>query len=166
MIKSCGKLSEIVRENIGVNQGAITSPFLFKEYISDLKIYLDEYTGISIGDEIIVHELWADDLYLVADNFTHSQMQLDGLGKFCAPNHMIANEIKTKVMVYGNIKETDNVDLTLNGKIIEKVDSYKSLGNVLNSIRTMRENMFKLTPGYLNCYARQAIFGMKCKLKI
>ena len=96
-IKSNGKLSEPINESAGVNQGGITSPFLFREYISDIKSYLDEYTGVCVTNEIIIHKLWADDLYLVADNPKNSQKQLDGLGKFCIKNHMIANVKKNKV---------------------------------------------------------------------
>ena len=33
-IKHNGKISDIIHENIGVNQGGVTSPFLFKEYLS------------------------------------------------------------------------------------------------------------------------------------
>ena len=37
----------------------MTSPFLFREYLSDLKTYIDEYTGICLTDEILLHELFA-----------------------------------------------------------------------------------------------------------
>ena len=109
-VKFCGKLSESIDESIGVNQGCVTSPFLVREYLSDLKTYIDEYTGICLTDEILLHELFADDLYLVSENTAYSQKQFDGLLKFCAPNQMLVNVIKTKFMVYGHI---DNVNIHL-----------------------------------------------------
>ena len=96
---------------------------------------------------------------------SHAQLQLEGLASFSAQNHMLPNEIKTKYMVYGNYRKTDITTLTLNGKEIERVDEYKSLGNILKTIKTNRGNIFKLTPEYLNKRARQAIFGLKKKLK-
>ena len=72
-VKFRGKTSDPVFEYIGVNQGGITSPFLFREYVSDINKYLDEYTGVCMGDEILIHKLWADDLYLVADHPDNSQ---------------------------------------------------------------------------------------------
>ena len=60
---------------------------------------------------------------MVSENFKHAQLQLNGLAKFSAANHMVANEIKTKFMVYGNCNETGNIDLFLNGKPIEKTEN-------------------------------------------
>ena len=72
-VKHNGKVSDIIPEDIGVNQGGVTSPFLFREYLADLKSYLDEFTGVCICEEIIVHGLWADDLYLLSENTSSAQ---------------------------------------------------------------------------------------------
>ena len=97
-----------------VNQGGNASPLLFRRYLSDIKEYLDEYTGICLSDNFILHMLWADDLYMVSRNPAHAQRQLDGLSRFCATNQMLANETKTKYMVFG--KETF-LSLNLNGNL-------------------------------------------------
>ena len=154
--------SEPIYEHLGVNQGSITSPFLFKEYLSDLKSYLDISTGVCVGEEILVHELWADDLYMVADNAIDSQKQLDGLSKFCSPNQMVSNSLKTKFMIYG---PSEQIKLHLNGKQLEQVEEYKSLGTILHTINTIQGDMFRLNADYLNKKARSAIFGIKQKLK-
>ena len=57
--------------------------------------------------------LWADDSYMASCNADHAQRQLGGLSKFCAPNQMVTNEIKTKYMAFRKIKD---VKLKLNGK--------------------------------------------------
>ena len=87
---------------------------------------------------------------------------MDSLAKFCAPNHMVVNEIKTKFMVYG---ASEDISLHLNGNKLDQVDRYKSLGNILNSIKTTRGDMFRYNTDYLNCRARKAVFGIKQKLK-
>ena len=128
-VKCNGEIRDPIRGNIGVNQGGNASPILFRRYLSDIKEYLDEYTGICLSDEIILHMLWADDLYMVSCNSAHAQRQLDGLSRFCATNQMLANETKTKYMVFG--KET-HFSLNLNGKVLEKVRSHKCLGNIIS----------------------------------
>ena len=65
-------------------------------------------------------------------------------------------------MTYGPIK---NVNLYLDGQQIEQVNTYKSLGTILNSVKTTRGNIFKHNPEYLNNRAKKAIFGIQKKLK-
>ena len=103
-VKYKGKISDPIHEYVGVNQGGNTSLTLFRRYLRDLKDYLDEYTGICISNEILLHMLWADDLVMVSCTPKHAQRQLDGLSKFCAPNQMIANELKTKYMFFWKIE--------------------------------------------------------------
>ena len=60
-----GYMSPGVSNNMGVNQGGNASGFLFRKYLSDLSEFLFLKHGICIGDSIIAHLLWADDLILV-----------------------------------------------------------------------------------------------------
>jgi hypothetical protein len=60
-------LSESILDNLGVNQGGNASPALFVKYLSDLSDYLVSKNGICIGDTIMMHLLWADDLVLLSD---------------------------------------------------------------------------------------------------
>ena len=161
-VKCNGEISDPIRENIGVNQGGNASPILFRRYLSDIKEYLDEYTGISLSDEIILHMLWADDLYMVSCNPAHAQRQLDGLSRFCATNQMLANETKTKYMVFG--KET-HFSLNLNGKLLEKVRSHKCLGNIISEKKPITGDIFGGNYDYLCDKARQSTFAMLSKVK-
>ena len=161
-VKYKGKISDPIHEYVGVNQGGNTSPTLFRRYLHDLKDYLDEYTGICISDEILLHMLWADDLVMVSCTPKHAQRQLDGLSKFCAPNQMVANELKTKYMVFGKLND---FSLQLNGKHIEKVSSYKYLGNIISCTRLLSGDVFKENADYLCNKARQSVFAMIGKLK-
>ena len=138
-VKCNGGISDIIWENVGVNQGGNASPILFRSYLSDIKDYLDEYKRICISNEIILHMIWANDLYMVSCNTDHAQRQLGGLSKFCAPNQMVTNEIKTKYMAFGKIED---VKLKLNGKSLEQVQSYKCLGNIISSTKTVTGDIF------------------------
>ena len=54
-VKHGGKISDKIKESCGVNQGGNASPILFKKYLQDLVCYLDEYTGVSTSEHILVH---------------------------------------------------------------------------------------------------------------
>ena len=99
-VKVDGRISLPIPNHIGVNQGENISGLLFRKYLTDL----DEYLRKEVGDTIIAHLLWEDDLILVTDSIKELQKQLDGLFNFCSDNMMIVNETKTKVMVCGSAR--------------------------------------------------------------
>ena len=106
-VKKNGRVSYTIMNNIGVNQGGVASGISPRKYRADLESYLSSAHGKCISNKIIAHLLWADDLILFSDTFRGLQIQLDGLTQFCSNNHVIVNEIKTKVMVFGNPKKTE-----------------------------------------------------------
>ena len=157
-VKHKGEISSPIKENVGVNQGGNCSPMLFRTYLADLNNYLSTYTGICVNEEIMIHRLWADDLFTVASSVSNAQKQMDGLLSFCKSNQTIVNELKTKVMMFGNTKE--ELRIKFNGTLIEHVDRYKCLGNVFNTTRTPGGDMFKQNYEYLCDRARGAIFSL------
>ena len=100
-VKRGGKLSPIILSLTGVNQDGDASGILFRKYLMDLDVYLKKEVGICIGETIVAHLLWADDLMLFSNTENGLQKQLDGLKLFCANNKMIVNETKTKLMIFG-----------------------------------------------------------------
>ena len=161
-VKHQGKISELIEEYIGVLQGGNTSPLLFNKYLFDLKDYLDNSTGVCTLEEIIVHMLWADDLFMVSTNPIHAQKQLDDMSQYTAPNQLIANEIKTKYMVFG---KSDTFTLRLNGKRIKRVKSSKCLGIIVNSVQTLKGDIFRENPEYLKDKARKSVFSFLNRMK-
>lgn len=158
-----GLLSPPIPNHIGVNQGGNASGLMFRKYLADLCDYLHKEVGVCIGNIIIAHLLWADDLILFSDTVKGLQRQLDGLYKFCCDNMMIVNELKTKVMVFGSgCKE---VCVRFNGKVLECVKQYKYVGNLVTSIRKRNEDVLRDNYKYLGGKARQAIFALFKRLK-
>ena len=160
-IKASGKLSPIIENLIGVNQGGNASGLLFRKYMADLCDYLDREFGIVIGSTILAHLLWADDLILMSDTLSGLKKQLRGLERFCAKNRMVVNALKTKIMVFGS---SEKLELQFNGIIIEHVNEYKYLGNVIRSIKQSSSDPFLLNYDYLCSQGRKAIFLAKQKL--
>ena len=158
-MKHKGEVSSPIEEKVGVNQGGNCSPMLFRrKKTADLIDYMSTYTGICVNDEIVIHRLWADDLFTVANSVSNAQKQMDGLFSFCKSNQTIVNELKTKVMVFGNPKE--ELHIKFNDTPIEHVDQCKCLGNILNTIRASAGNTFKQNYQYVYDCARGAIFSL------
>ena len=72
-----------MRDIMGVNQGGVASGLLFRKYMADLNALLNTEFGVCIGEMIIAHILWADDLILMSDTPEGLQHQVNGLFKFC-----------------------------------------------------------------------------------
>ena len=111
----------------------------------------------------MAHLLWADDLVLISDSESGLQKQLDGLSKFCSKNLMIVNELKTKVLVFGS---QTKVNIDFNGKTIEQVESYKYLGNIVNTVHSYKADAFSKNYEYLSGQSRKAMFSIKKRLKL
>ena len=69
--------------------------------MSDLSQYLTSELGVCIGENVIGHLLWADDLISFSDSITGLQRQFNGLMHFLSFNKMIVNESKTKAIQFG-----------------------------------------------------------------
>ena len=161
-VKRGGKLSPDIPSLTGVNQGGVASGILFRKYLKDLDMYLKKEAGICIGEIIMAHLLWADDLILFSNTEKGLQKQLNGLKHFCANNKMIVNETKTKLMVFG--KEYSG-NLFFNNEKIELVKEYKYLGNIVRSTEMSKQDVFSLNHVYLRDRANRAIFSILQRLK-
>ena len=128
----------------------------------DLDVYLKKEVGICIGETIVAHLLWADDLMLLSNTEKGLQKHLDGLKLFCANNKMIVNETKTKLMIFGK-DYTGNV--SFNNRKIELVREYKYLGNIIRSTTTNKQDIFSLNYVYLRDRANRAMFAVLQRLK-
>ena len=162
-VKVNNMLYDTILDSCGTNQCGPLSPSMFRFMLGDLKHYLHSKHGIVIGNHVLVHLLWADDMVLFADSPSGLQEQLDGLFKFCSRFQMIVNELKTKVMIFGN--EKDRLQFNFNNKCLEIVSEYQYLGVIINSVKTLRGNLFKEMYTYVSDKAKRSCFSNfnKCK---
>ena len=89
------------------------------------------------------------------------EKQLGGLYKYCANNHMIVNETKTKVMCFGKCTE---VRVKYNGVLVEHVNQYKYHGNILMSVRQQNQDVFANNYEYFCNQALKAIYCFRKKV--
>ena len=67
-----------------------------------------------------------------------------------------------KLMVFG---KGNKIDITFNGKLLDWVDNYKYLGNIINTTKLATGDIFKDNSVYLCDKARKAIFSFLKKVK-
>ena len=76
------------------------SPQLFNEYVKDLGNHLNKSLGVTLGNQIISHLFFADDLIIISDSPEGLQKQLDLLHSYNQKWHLIASIEKTKEMIF------------------------------------------------------------------
>ena len=159
VVKVNNCLYNIIKDECGTNQGGPLSPNMFRYMLNDLKQFLTIFNGVCIGDDVLLHLLWADDLVIMSDSPEGLQKQLDGLYNFCSNYQMIVNELKTKVMIFGKKnKKTEECVFNFNNKSLDIVKEYKYLGVIFNTVSTSRGNIFNNMRSYIAQKASRAYF--------
>ena len=131
-IKVGNELTENFSSSVGVRQGDVLSPNLFKIFINDLPDYLSE-----TGDSIFLNDLqidclmYADDVILISQSASGLQNKIDKLQKFCNDWCLNININKTKVLIFNKGGKFLNQNFILNGTSLECVNSIKYLGIML-----------------------------------
>ncbi len=145
-VKLHGHLSGSFEEILGVAQGGILSPYLFKSFLKDMsKIFSDMY-GIQIDDELtLCYLLWADDLVLFSHTPQGLQDHLDKLHQYCAKWQLIVNNLKTKVLIFSKKRIPCSATFTIGGSEIEIATKYKYLGTLYSTVKQVDETIAYIT---------------------
>ena len=84
----------------GVKQGGILSPSLFNVYMNNLSVTLNQSgTGGFLGDNLVNHICYADDLCLIALSSSGMQYLLD-LSNVYATNHQLFYQATKSFSLY------------------------------------------------------------------
>ena len=161
-VKSGGYLSRSFHSYIGLRQGDVLSPNLFKIYLNDLGNYIkpDNDTPF-ISDTPIEYLLYADDLVLFSRSEKGLQNSLNKLTEYCKVWNLTINLDKTKVLIFNKTGKLIKNNLHINGKKIESTKTYKYLGLIFSVSGKFTEAkndllnrgfkaMFKLTSMFKN----------------
>lgn len=124
-------MSDELEVPIGLPQGTVLAPILFLIYINDIVNAIE-------GCEI---RLFADDaLMMISENNINTaiakvQHELNNLYKWLCGNRLKLNINKTKYMILTrrNINEDDITELKINDEILQRVNSIKYLGIIIDS---------------------------------
>jgi len=130
-----GSTSTAFRVCNGVRQGSILSPHLFAIYIDDLSsLLVKSGKGCYIGNNVINHLLYADDLCLMAPSPGGLQSLIDICSEFGINNDIVFNPQKSMCMVIKPPKyHLTCPTIYINSTKLAYVSSVKYLGVFLTS---------------------------------
>ena len=80
--------------------------------------------------------VYADDLILMSTSEAGLQRQLDALASFCAERHLTVNLSKTKIVVFES-RHSKCRDYVLDGRSVDRTDSYRYLGFTFHATKSM-----------------------------
>ena len=131
-----GTISDKFCVSNGVRQGSVLSPFLFNVYMDGLSCSLNTYpTGCYIGDSLVNHLMYADDLVLICPSATGLCSLLQLCENFGIVNDVKFNSTKSIILICRS-KSMKNVDFgqfTINNDIIPNKLITKYLGHYICS---------------------------------
>lgn len=138
-VKVNGCTSGFLEVNTGVPQGTILGPLLFTLYVNDLLESMPDNTLIAFADDtaiISVDENWKT-VELKMNNY------LDKVFRWLVSNKLSLNVEKTVYMTFGSYCTSvpEIMNITLNGKKLNRVEQCKYLGIILDYRLTWEKHM-------------------------
>ena len=137
----------------GVLQEGMISPQLFNEYVKDLGNHLNKSLGVTLGNQIISHLFFADDLIIISDSPEGWQKQLDLFHSYNQKWHLIASIKKTKVMIFNKKIVKKFTQFKLGDREIEICSNYKYFGLMCSS---KGKHIFKDSYNYIANQAKKS----------
>ena len=131
-IRIDGAISEEVRIQKGVRQGCVLSPSLFNLYTEYIFREIDQAPGLKINGEVINNLRYADDTVLLAETEEDLQELVTIIEVHSKKFGLSMNVKKTKAMVISK-NESPKVSIQVNDKIIEQVDQFTYLGQLITT---------------------------------
>ncbi|CAL4193970.1 unnamed protein product, partial [Meganyctiphanes norvegica] len=135
-VKWGSSISETFTVTNGVRQGSILSSHFFNVYVDDLSIQLNKINvGCAMGNAIINHLLYADDIVLVSPSSAGLKQLLAVCERFGQDNDILFNASKSAIMLFkSRFMPNFNIpSFTLNNNCIDIVDNFKYLGHFLTN---------------------------------
>ena len=120
----------------GVRQGGILSPFLFNMYMNDLSLILNASgTGCRIGDSLINHLMYADDLVIFSPYSAGLQQLLRVCTQYGDDFDIKYNAKKSKIMIVRSRGDRQSTfpDFYLSGTALSVCSEITYLGHIMSN---------------------------------
>ena len=120
----------------GVRQGGILSPFLFNMYMNDLSLILNASgTGCRIGDALINHLMYADDLVIFSPYSAGLQQLLRVCTQYGDDFDIKYNAKKSKIMIVRSRGDRQSTfpDFYLSGTALSVCSEITYLGHIMSN---------------------------------
>lgn len=156
-IKLESGLTEAFNGTVGVKQGCVLSPTLFKLYVNDLPdIFNEKCSPVSMLNKQTNCLLFADDIIILSETKEGLQNALNKLHDYCLKWRLIINPDKSKVMIFNKSGRLYNEVFTIGTHLLENVKEYAYLGMVFTP-----NGNFNLAIHTLNKKAKKAMFKVR-----
>lgn len=175
--KACVRVNNVLSEwfevKRGVRQGCVMSPWLFNIFMDKcVRMAIRGERGIKIGELLLWLLLYADDAMLLAESVEELQSMLDCLEESTKSMDLKINVGKTKIMVFGGGDEVDEIECSLNGEKLERVNEFVYLGRMfsekgsIDSEIDRRVNAGRKIVGSMAGLAKSEALSNKAKLAV
>ena len=126
--------------DFGVPQGSILGPLLFLIFINDLPKATNFFIRLFADDTFLCSQ--NNDLMLLENDVN---FELQKVYVWLASNKLTLNISKSKFMFFSNKKKVDHIlDIKINGKSLEKSNSYKYLGVIFDHDLTWKPHVERI----------------------
>ena len=136
VVRISNMLSSSIPLSTGAPQGCVLSPCLYSLFTSDC-VATDSNTHIvKFADDTTICG------FISGNNETHYRTQIGNTVNWCAENNLVLNVAKTKELIvdFRKVKNTKEV-LTIDGKVVDQVTSFKFLGTHIANNLKWQENI-------------------------
>lgn len=139
-VKINNKMTDFYNSEVGVRQGDVLSPNLFKFFINDLPEILQQNSkSVFINDLAVPCLLYADDLVIFSETKNDLQSKLDIIHNYCNEWCLEVNSNKTKIIIFNNNGKILQDDFHIGTDNLECVKQYKYLGIVIENTGKFNE---------------------------
>ena len=137
-VKVNSKITNTFQSLVGVRQGDVLSPNLFKIFINDLPKYLlSSQDPVYLNNKKIDCLMYADDVILLSSSAIGLQQKLNLLQAFCEDWCPSINIEKTKVLIFNKAgRLVNNHSFVIFGNEVSCTTSYKYLGVLFSASGT------------------------------
>ncbi|CAC5388978.1 unnamed protein product [Mytilus coruscus] len=126
-VKWMDGLSEPFKIKQGVRQGGILSTHLYKIFVQDLLVELEQNSlGYHLGDIYVGAPTCADDIAFISNNEYELQIMLNVIDRYAKEHHYKIHPTKTEIIDCSKHKSSYN--WTMGGKVVKTTDCSEHLG--------------------------------------
>ncbi|GFR69487.1 retrovirus-related Pol polyprotein from type-1 retrotransposable element R2 [Elysia marginata] len=122
-------MSEAVKIKRGVRQGCVMSPAIFNLFIEYNFRTIDNIPGLTAGGININNLRYADDTVMLAENEDDLQKLVNIVKEESEKCGLFINIRKTKTMVISREKVIPQIDIKIDGELVEQVANFTYLGH-------------------------------------